>query len=281
VATAVKAIDEEFAKKARAPGALPETLRLEKEAALARARGEGLEAGVFVSFGPAPLVITIEDEAFGKSRVAIADKINESARGTARSGGARTRVDALLDAERIRRGNPKLQHAWNVFIGAPITFSLPPQLEEPIRSVVRAGNWDTAMNLLQTQVRAWLEEAGHVQDTGAGEIYNAGAALSEEALAAFEEAMGGRRLFQKLEVLQESLAEEIRQRYFFPPGLIRLQIAFHPDGRIAELFRFAGKAMFKGLEKSGGIGVWELLTEGVLFELFQRHHARSWFRGSW
>ena len=37
------------------------------------ARGEGLEAGIFISFGASPLVVVIDDELFGPNRVAIAE----------------------------------------------------------------------------------------------------------------------------------------------------------------------------------------------------------------
>ncbi|MHB8877739.1 MAG: nucleotidyl cyclase domain-containing protein, partial [Myxococcaceae bacterium] len=121
VARAVQSIEEEYARRSGAarPGTSPAQLEADRQAALARARGEGLEAGVFVSFGPAPLVVTIDDEIFGRQRVAIADRINESARGTARAGGARARADALLAAERVRRGEAGLSHPWAVFVGAP------------------------------------------------------------------------------------------------------------------------------------------------------------------
>ncbi|HET7754648.1 MAG TPA: hypothetical protein VFK85_12130, partial [Anaeromyxobacteraceae bacterium] len=42
--------------------AMEERLASERERALARARGEGLEAGVFVSFGAAPLVVIVDDD---------------------------------------------------------------------------------------------------------------------------------------------------------------------------------------------------------------------------
>ncbi len=70
-------------------------------------------------------------------------------------------------------------------------FGLPPELEEPIRGAVRSGNTETALNLLHAQVRAWLEAAAAAPGAGAGDIYNAGAALSDETLAAYQESMAG------------------------------------------------------------------------------------------
>src|SRR5205085_4987740 len=71
----------------------------ERKSEIALAAGEQLEAGIFISYGAPPEVATFEDHVFGAIKVAIAEKINESARGTARSGGVRARVDALVRHE--------------------------------------------------------------------------------------------------------------------------------------------------------------------------------------
>lgn len=277
VAKAVADIEQEFARKAAQGGLDPAQLQAEKEVALARARGEGLEAGVFVSFGPAPQVVTIEDEVFGRSRVAIADRINESARGTARSGGARARYDALLAAERRRRGDPRLRHPWAVFAGAPLSITFSPEAESAIRAALRAGDLGGAMRAAAEPVRSALKEAALSGDRP-GDIYNAGAALSEEALLAFEQAVGDRRVFRRREVDPGRLHPDLHRRYFFPPEPIRLVIAYHPHGSPAEMFRYAGKVMFKGLEKSGGIGIWELVDEAGVGALLAQHHGAEWFR---
>jgi hypothetical protein len=274
---AVRAIEEEFAAKARSPNASAAQLASDKEAALARARGEGLEAGVFVSFGPAPLVVTIDDEVFGRSRVAIADRINESARGTARSGSARAKQDAMLAAERAKRNDPSLAHPWSVFTGAPFVLNIPVALEERAKAAMRKGDPMAAMRALADPVRQALEEAAKAGDKP-GDIYNAGAALSDEALTAFQEAVAGSRVFRTLDVAVSSLHAEIQRRYFFPEPTVRLVLGYHPDGRLAEIFRFAGKVLFKGLEKSGGIGVWEVVGELGIGALLAQHHAAHWFR---
>ncbi|MHB8879638.1 MAG: hypothetical protein ACYC8T_38605, partial [Myxococcaceae bacterium] len=74
------------------------------------------------------------------------------------------------------------------------------------------------------------------------------------------------------------LHPELQRRYFFPPGALRLVAAFHPDGRPAELFRFAGRVLFKGLERAGGIGVWEIVGEAGVGALLAQHHGAGWFR---
>ena len=68
------------------------------------------------------------------------------------------------------------------------------------------------------------------------------------------------RFFCQFEVAPESLHPDIHERYFFPPGPLKLTVGFHPTGELAEVFRFAGRVMFKGLRRKGGMGVWEWWT---------------------
>src|SRR5207237_346680 len=88
--------------------------RLDKEGSL--------EAGIFVSYGAAPEVATFEDHIFGQIKVSIAEKINESARGTARNGGVRARVDASLAQERARLGRPGLVCPLHVSVSQPLSI---------------------------------------------------------------------------------------------------------------------------------------------------------------
>jgi hypothetical protein len=282
VEATLKALEEEYERKLQSarPG-LRHIIQRERESALARARGEGLEAGVFLSFGPAPLVITLEDDVFGLSKVAIADRINESARGTARSGAARAKADAMLARERQRRGNPSLAHPWMVFVGAPLSVQVPYSAEAEARAALKAGDLEGAMRALEQSVRDALEDAAKQGEDSPGDIYNAGVALSEETLLAYQEAVGDQRFFCQLEVVPETLHPEIRERYFFAPETLRLTVGFHPTGELAEVFRFAGRVMFKGLERKGGLGVWELVDEHGVGRLFARHHASEWLRARW
>src|SRR2546428_10696590 len=102
--------------------------RLDDERAgeIALATGEKLEAGIFVSYGAAPEVATFEDHIFGQIKVSIAEKINESARGTARNAGVRARVDAILASERKRLGRPALACPLHVPGSQQLSMPLPP-----------------------------------------------------------------------------------------------------------------------------------------------------------
>ena len=249
----------------------------ERDRAIARARGEGLEAGVFVSFGPAPLVVTIEDEVFGRNRVAIAEKINESARGTARAPAARARADRMLEAERAARGLPDLKHAWSVFIGQPLSLSIQPGAEAAALRAARAGDIAAAMRALAAPLREALEAAARVEDEGTGDVYNAGAALSEEALEAFLEAVSRARTVRRVELEARDVPEDLARRHWFGAGPESLVVTFHLDGRPAELFRRVGRAWFKGL---GEVAVWELAADvGAPAALFRAMRER-WLGGA-
>jgi hypothetical protein len=279
VEEALRAVERSYANKlqsVKGPAARGELERA-RELALARARGEGLEASVFISYGPSPLVIAVDDDLFGHAKVAIADRINESARGTARAPGARARADAALRSEREQKRQPLLQHAWAVFVDAPLLVSVPLDAEESARDALRRGDLPRAQEAVLGPVQEALRGLGNNAHEPSGDIYNAGAAVSEEALKAFEAAMGNARVFVPLVVPVDSLHAELRSRYFFCPSVLRMTAAFHPTGELAELFRYAGGAMFKGLERQGGIPVWELVGDEALLGLMKKHHAKDWF----
>ena len=225
-----------------------------------------------MSYGPAPLVIAIEDEVFGKNRVAIAEKINESARGTARASPARTRADQQLEAERAARELPQLDHAWSVFIGQPLSLSVPPAAEQAALRAARAGDIALAMKAVAAPVREALEAAARADEDSGGDIYNAGAALSEEALGAFLEAVTRTRTVRRVEFDAAEVPAELSRRYWYGSGPQSLIVTFHPDGRPAELFRQAGRASFKGL---GEVGVWEIAADvGAPAALFHAMRER-------
>ncbi len=266
----------ESLRRAALHAAAAARLTAEMERDVSRTRGEGLEAGVFVSFGPAPLVVSIDDEAFGRNRVAIAEKINESARGTARASPARARADQLLAAARAALGNPGLRHAWSVFIGQPLTLAIPPDAAAEVLKAARAGDMTAAMRAVAKPVRRALEAAARAEDEGAGDVYNAGAALSEEALTAWLEAVGAKRTVRRVEIDPAELPEELSRQWWFGAGPASLVVTFHTDGRPAEMFRHVGRAWFKGL---GDVPIWEIAADtGGPAALFQAMRA-AWLDG--
>jgi hypothetical protein len=251
-------------------------LAADRARAMARVRGEGLEAGVFISFGPAPVTILIDDEVFGHNRVAIAEKINESARGTARAAGARARADAGLASERAHRRNPALRHAWSVFAERPLTITLTPQQERDAMATIFAG--EPAVSSLGKAVREDLESAlrARLGGEGGGELYNSGAALSEEALSSFLDAVKEARALRRIVLEVEDVPGDLRSRWFYGSGQLELVVTFHAGGRPAEMFRRVGRAAFKGMEE---VMVWELAADsGGPAELLG-HFGKRWFGG--
>jgi hypothetical protein len=266
----------EALRRAALHAAAAARLSAEMERDVSRTRGEGLEAGVFVSFGPAPLVVSIDDEVFGRNRVAIAEKINESARGTARAGQARARADQQLAGARSARGIPELRHAWSVFIGQPLTLSIPPDAAAEVLKAARAGDMTAAMRAIAKPVRRALEAAARAEDEGSGDVYNAGAALSEEALTAWLAAVGAKRTVRRVEIDPAELPASVSDRWWFGSGHTSLVVTFHTDGRPAEMFRHVGRAWFKGL---GDVPIWEIASDtGGPAALFQAMRA-AWLDG--
>ncbi|GEJ59381.1 hypothetical protein [Anaeromyxobacter diazotrophicus] len=251
-------------------------LREERARALARARGEGLEAGVFISFGAAPVTVLIDDEVFGPNRVAIADKINESARGTARDGAARARADAALAAARLARGAPALAHAWSVFVERPLVLAVPPALERAALAAAAGGDVQGALRALGPPVRDAVLRAAQPDGGGPGQIYNGGAALSEEALTAFLDAVKEARQLRRVVLRPEAIPAALASRFFYGEAPLELVATFDAGHAPRELFRRVGDAEFKGL---GAVAVWELgADQGGPAELF-RHFARAWLEG--
>lgn len=75
----------------------------------------GLEAGLFIAFGAPVAPIEIDDAEFGDVRVAIAEGINESARGTARSPFVRRVLDAAVQAA-IGEGRAEARLPFDVYV---------------------------------------------------------------------------------------------------------------------------------------------------------------------
>jgi hypothetical protein len=251
----------------------------ERESEISLASGEKLEAGIFVSFGAAPEVATFEDHIFGPIKVSIAEKINESARGTARNGGVRARVDAMLATERARLGEPGLVCPLSVAVSQPLLMTVPAAIEQAVRRCLAQGDLDGAETVLNEAVRDFVARlASQEPYEDRGDIYNGGAALSEEALKAYVEARGSEYIFVRRDVEVAALHPELRERFVFPMSSLRLVLAVSPTSQaLHELFVFVGRALFKGFEKQGGLGVFEVIArENPFFTLLAQHHLGAW-----
>ena len=266
---------------ARLRGLHVQMSRLEEERAseIALASGEKLEAGIFVSYGAPPEVATFEDHIFGPIKVSIAEKINESARGTARNGGVRARIEAVLAAERARRGLPDLVCPLHVSVSQPLSMAVPEVVAMAVRSSVAGGDLQGAESILGGVVREFVAGLAHQGvDDDRGDIYNGGAAVSEDALKAYVEAHGEELAFLRRDVQVEHLAPALLEKFVFPTTALRLVLAVSTSARsLRDLFVFVGRALFRGFEKQGGLGVYEMIArENPFFTLLAQHHVEAW-----
>jgi hypothetical protein len=62
----------------------------------------------------------------------------------------------------------------------------------------------------------------------------------------------------------------VSARWFFPPGTLKLVAVLERDGSVGSLFRYVGRAAFKGL---GEVKVWELCAETGAAAALWRAHA--------
>ncbi len=251
----------------------------ERESEIALASGEKLEAGIFVSYGAPPEVATFEDHIFGQIKVSIAEKINESARGTARNGGVRARVEALLADERALLGRPDLVCPLQVSVAQPLSMPVPEAVAAAVRQSVKEGDLkgaETALGALLKQFVARVASEQMADDRG--DIYNGGAAISEDALRAYVQARGD-LVFLDRDVAVGDLAAPLQDKFVFPHGTLRLVLAVSPDAQaLQQLFVYVGRALFRGFEKQGGLGVYEMIArDNPLFSLLSQHHLAAWF----
>ena len=272
---------EEPSYRIRMLGAEQRLLEEDREAELSLASGEKLEAGIFISYGAAPEVATFEDSVFGAIKVSIAEKINESARGTARNGSVRDRVDAMLAHERARLGKPDLTCPLQVAISQPLAIHITGGAEMAVRRSLAAGDLEGAETVLAGSVRDFVARLSAQESGGdSGDIYNGGAAISEEALTAYVAARGGDLVFLRRDIDVTSLHPSLRSRFVFPMPTLRLVLA----GAVAtqslqELYVHVGRALFRGFEKAGGLGVYEMVApDHAFFGLMAQHHFAGWLR---
>lgn len=187
-----------------------------RAARLSRAIGQGLEAGVFVTWGREASVIACGGPEVGEWKVTIAEQLNAAARGTGRTPEiVKARGEARAVAE-VKAG----------------------------RALVDACAVHTA--------------ADPVVVDNVFAFHNAGAAVTADALAAWQSATKERLTFQALSVSTATLPPSLAS-YWLPRAVEELLLARDKSGAPVLLFRRTGHTVFRGLEALGSIDVWELL----------------------
>lgn len=187
-----------------------------REQRLATSLGAGLEASVFLAYGPQAATIEVGGPDVGAWQVTIGEHLNAAARGTNRSTTvARAREQRRIAAERAA-GMP-LKDPWRVHTSG---------------------------------------DPEHLAPTS--EFHNTGAGMTGQALAAFKAARAKEQAFTALRVAREVLQGQL-PGYWFPRAAEDFVLATEPSGAPTMVFRRTGQSIFRGLEASGGIEVWEIL----------------------
>ncbi|MGC4115561.1 MAG: hypothetical protein QM765_13345 [Myxococcales bacterium] len=248
-------------------------------------RGGGLEAGLFITFGANAEIATMADQQFGPVKVAIAEKINEAARGTARNGMIKGKLDGLLAKARAERNNPRLELPFRVYVDSAYNLLLPAELSEMIDAAVRDREPTRARETAKAIAETVLRDLARAMQMGDGQpaevlsslsdIYNTGEALSGEALAALLTQTSASRTWFRRVLQVDELDPEFQELFFFVQDSLELIVTLPPDGDVdrATVFRRAGQVQFRGFEAKSPTSVWELLRPDSPFALLllQKH----------
>ncbi len=254
-------------------------------------RGFGLETGIYISHGASAEVISFEDKLFGPLRVAISEKINEAARGTARNPEIKAKMDAYLERERRERRRPGLSWPFLVYVDSAYSLVLPPTLSTKVDHAVRDQDLSMAEETARDLGRWTLRDLHRAMGRGDGkppemvhllnDIHNLGLALSEEALEAFvEETLSSRFHFQHTVKISE-LHRDLQEPFVYLEDSLSFFISVPADAQdsLADVlvFRRAGNVQFRGFERAEATGVYEMLAPDTRFHrLLLQHHLADW-----
>lgn len=191
-----------------------------------------VDFGCFVAWGAPPIELEIEDPVFGHVRVALAEKLNESARGCERA----AEVEAALSA--FRRAHDGRPLAFHVHVGPRLVGLFPEDLLDA---------WPETPDDADAVARSY--PAAH-RFSGGTALCNTGIALSGEAaraLTAGTERHAWRGRSRDLtDILGQHLAVEPRQWLVTAEGR---------DGS-SRLLRYCGRVQMKGFDKPPPVWEW-------------------------
>lgn len=251
----------------------------------------GIEYGLFISYGDAAENITFDDPFWGKMNVAIAEKLNEAARGTGRNLDVRKKLDLLLRNARRARGIPSLTYPFNVFIDKSYGLSLRSDLSTMLERALQNRNKETAQEVMESISSHLMNDIakgmkGSGEDgwetlTYFNDIYNLGEAMSEEALRTYLREQSTHKYYFDKTVKVNELHPELQQRFFFPASELRFCICVGKEEPQLQfdLFRYVGELVFRGFEIHQATAVYEIVRKNSpMFLLLERHHLREWYK---
>lgn len=228
--------------------------------------GQHLVSGSFISYGASANVITLDDDLWGDIKVSICEKINESARGTSRPGSVIAPIYEFLNMERKRLNLPELELPFQVYVGNSLGLSPSPDIELALRKAFLAGKPKEAYKLyvqasqahVQKTISAGMPGIKRYLNKGMS-IYNAGDALSGEALHAYCKASSRKLRFTEVKMPIKEIEENIRERYGFFETTLRLIVSVNANDQIRRVFHYAGSVTFKGFESAEPSEIWEMI----------------------
>lgn len=252
--------------------------------------GGDLVAGVFVSWGAPAIVLKMSDAVFGDVKVAISEKINESARGTSRNPEVKRRLDQRVREERERTGVATLEYPFRVYIDKIWNLSVPPWMSESFRKAIEEKDITAASRVFNDAGRAALAEFGAQREKKGPlslttvyanqDLYNAGVAVSEQALGAYQKITGKKHPFFVKTVDLAELGDHFHERFAFDTRRLRFVFVtgLGPTSP-RHVFRYVGSMVFRGFEQRTAVGVYELLNPRDAFlKLLVERHFGTWYK---
>jgi hypothetical protein len=260
------------------------------EMEMAVGKDAGVEYGLFISYGDAAETISFEDPFWGKMSVAIAEKLNEAARGTGRNPEIRKKFDLLLRNARQTKGNPALTYPFSVFIDRSYALSLRSDLSTMVERILQSRDEETARHVIKTASSLFLGDIekgmrglgddGWETLTYVNDIYNLGEAMSEEALQAYLREISPYKYYFDKKVKINELHQEVQHRFFFPSAELKFFVCVERtnDQLHFDLFRYVGELVFRGFEIHQATAVYEIVRKNSLFYLLlERYHLMTWY----
>jgi len=265
------------------------TMAYEKE--ISSLRDDEVEYGLFISYGDAAETITFEDEFWGRVNVAIAEKINEAARGSARNQVVKRKHYFLLKNARLAKKNPNLVYPFYVFIDKSYSLSLRSDLSTKVDIALHNRNIDVAKEVVETTAALLMQDieqgiSGYGETdwevlSPLNDIYNLGEAMSEEALQAYLRETSPYKYHFEREVKIDELHPEIQERFFFPSSVLKILISTEKmeDTLRFDIFRHVGELIFKGFETQKATAIYEIIRkDSSFYHLLGKYHLAVWYK---
>ncbi len=255
----------------------------------------GMNTGLYISYGEVMELVDLRDNVWGDIKVSIADKINEAARGAARSKNIKKRVDRFVERCCFEMDNPNLVYPFDVIVGTNYSIIQPIDeeptfYEEEIISILdfadRAFSEEDDEKKAVLRFSDWEKEKEQINRKVISEsidIYNLGEALSGDALRAFIRESRGKLYFFEKRVLIGELNEKFWKFFAFDGTEIQFIFGIEDkkDRVNVEMFRYSGSIDYAGTLKKELTDVYELIRPDSLFYHFiMDNHFSEWYEDS-